>query len=68
MIITRKKQQIRFLFNILKRNVILNNKELICNLKFFFNYFFKIKIQSIKSQKSINKLIYIKGYAKIYII
>lgn len=64
MITTRKKYQKRFLFNTLKRNVILNNKELLCNLKFFFNYCFKIKVQSIKEQKSINKLIYIQSMQK----
>ena len=55
MIATRKKYQKKYMLNLLKKNVLLHNSELLCNIKFFFNFCFKIKIKIIKVQKYIDK-------------
>ena len=64
MIATRKKYQKKYMLNLLKKNVLLHNSELLCNIKFFFNFCFKIKIKIIKVQKYIFKQNFNKNMKK----
>ena len=64
---TRKKYQKKFLFNIMKKNVLLKNYEKFCNMKFYFRLCFKIKIKQKKKEKEENKLYMIKGKEKFFI-
>ena len=67
MISVRQKYQKKLIFNLLKKNVLFKNTELLCNIKFFFNYCFKIKIKIIKHQQNLNKHFFIQGMKK-YVI
>ena len=67
MITTRKKYQKKFLFNILKKNVFLKNYEKYCNMKFYFNLCFKMKIKQKKKEKKENKLYLVKCNEKYFI-
>ena len=67
MITTRKKYQKKFMFNVLKKNVLLKNYEKFCNIKFYFRLCFKIKIQQKKKEKTNDKLMYIQGMQKYFI-
>ena len=64
---TRKKYQKKFLFNILKKNVLLKNYEKLCNIKFFFRLSFSIMIKQKKKEKKENKLFIIQGMQKFFI-
>ena len=67
LISTRKKYQKKLAFNLLKRNVLLKNTELLCNIKFFFNFCFKLKIKMIKQRKIANNLIFKQAIQKFVI-
>ena len=66
MITTRKKYQKKFMFNILKKNVLFKNYEKICNIKFYFRLCFKIKIKQKKIEKNNDKLLYVHGIQKYF--
>ena len=67
MMTTRKKYQKKFLFNILKKNVLLKNYEKFCNTKFYFRLCFKIKIKEKKKERNENKLFLMQGKQKYFI-
>jgi len=67
MISTKKKYRKKMAFNLLKKNVLLKNYELISNIKFYFHMCFKIKIKMIKQNKKNNELIFKKGIQKYFI-
>ena len=66
MISTRKKYQKKLAFNLLKKNVLLHNSEVLCNIKFYFNFCFKIKIKMIKKRKSMNEDMIKQGMQKYF--
>ena len=67
MISTKKKYRKKMAFNLLKKNVLLKNYELISNIKFYFHMCFKIRIKMIKQNKKNNELIFKKGIQKYFI-
>ena len=64
---TRKKYQKKFLFNILKKNVLLKNYEKLCLKKYYFRLCFKLKIEQKKKERNNNKLYIIKGIQTYFI-
>lgn len=67
MISTKKKYRKKMAFNLLKKNVLLKNYELISNIKFYYHMCFKIRIKMIKQNKKNNELIFKKGIQKYFI-
>ena len=67
MISTKKKFRKKMAFNLLKKNVLLKNYELISNIKFYYHMCFKIRIKMIKQNKKNNELIFKNGIQKYFI-
>ena len=67
MISTKKKYRKKLAFNLLKKNVLLKNYELISNIKFYFHMCFKIRIKMIKQNQKNNELIFKNGIQKYFI-
>ena len=66
MISTKKKYRKKLAFNLLRKNVLLKNYELVSNIKFYYHMCFKIRIKMIKQNKKNNEFFFKNGVQKYF--